>query len=339
MANPDSDLVRAHPDWLLHQQGREPLLWRGQHVVDVAHPDAFDHLLHRLDSLVTEYRLDYLKWDHNRDLLEAVHAGRPGVHAQTSATYRLLDELRSRHPGLEIESCSSGGARVDLGVLEHTDRVWASDTNDAVERQRIQRWTGLLLPPELVGAHVGPPLAHTTGRVTELPMRLLTALFGNAGLEWDITRCTPEERDRIRAWTALYRELRPLLHSGTTVRADLDPASDGGPGPAIDPGALLHGVVSSDGSAAAFAYVRLETAPDAVPPSVRLPGLDGSRRYVLRWRPEASSTPPVQQAPPPWMAEADGVVLAGAVLSTTGVALPLLGPGQGVLLTLGPLDR
>jgi alpha-galactosidase len=256
------------------------------------------------------------------------------VHAQTSAVYRLLDELRSRHPGLEVESCSSGGARVDLGVLEHTDRVWASDTNDAVERQRIQRWTGLLLPPELVGSHVGPASAHTTGRVVELPFRLLTALFGHAGIEWDVTGCTPDELDRVRAWVTLYKQLRPLLHTGTTVRGDLDAPADGGPGPAVDAGAVLHGVVSQDRTSAVFAYVRLETAPDTNPPAVRLPGLDESRDYRVRCRPEVTSTPLVQHAPPAWIDQPDGVVLSGRVLASSGLAMPVLGPAQGLLLTV-----
>jgi alpha-galactosidase len=322
----------------LHLCGREPLLWRSQYVVDVAHPQAYAYLLERLDALVDAYRLDYLKWDHNRDLHEAAHDGRPGVHAQTLAVYRLIDELRARHPSLEIESCSSGGARIDLGILERTDRVWASDTNDAVERQRIGRWTGLLLPPELVGAHVGPPRAHTTGRVLELPFRLLTALFGHAGIEWDLTGCTPAELDRLRAWTSSYRQLRPLLHSGTTVRADLDLPRDGGAGTGadagVDPGAVLHGVVSPSRDEAVFAYVRLETGPGAGPAPVRIPGLDEARSYALAWRRELSSTPPAQQSPRAWMLEPDGVVVPGRALAGVGVALPALGPGQGVLLTL-----
>jgi alpha-galactosidase len=156
MVNLDSDVVRAHPDWLLAPDGGT-LAWRHQQVLDLTRPEAFDHVLDLLDSMVTAERPDYLKWDHNRDLHEAVAAdGRAGVHRQTLAAYRLMDQLQARHPGLEIESCASGGARVDLGVLARTQRVWASDCNDPVERQSIQRWTGLLLPPELVGTHVGP---------------------------------------------------------------------------------------------------------------------------------------------------------------------------------------
>jgi alpha-galactosidase len=157
MVNPDSDLFRAHPDWVLQTGGRLPPAARNQQVLDLANPDAFEHVRSRLDALLSEYDIAYLKWDHNRDLVDAGHQGRAGVHAQTLAVYRLLDELRAAHPGVEIESCSSGGARVDLGILERTDRVWASDCNDALERQAIQRWTGLLLPPELIGTHVGPP--------------------------------------------------------------------------------------------------------------------------------------------------------------------------------------
>src|SRR5699024_5641463 len=144
----------------------------------------------------------------------------------------LMDRLRSEHPDLEIESCASGGARIDLGVLEHTDRVWVSDTNDPVERQRIQRWTSALLPLELQGTHIGPPEAYTTGRRTSLQFRALTALFGHAGIEWDITTCNSEELALLKRWAAMYRELRPCLHTGELVNADVP-----------DAGVILRGVV------------------------------------------------------------------------------------------------
>jgi alpha-galactosidase len=336
MVNPDSDLARAHPDWLLAPSprpgrgvdpGRLPRSWRHQAVLDIANPQVSAYLLECLHAVITEAGVAYLKWDHNRDLFESLHTGqdgvaRPGVHGQTLAVYRLLDELRERHPGLEIESCSSGGARVDLEILRHTDRVWASDCNDALERQAIQRWTGLLLPCELVGTHVGPPTAHTTHRTLSLGLRTLTALFGHAGLEWDITACTGAELEALRAWSALYRELRPLLHGGEAVRVD-DP----------DPGAVLHGVVAHDRSEAVFAYVRLETSPDAVPGRLRLPGLDARRCYLVTRRDEAGVPPAGPLTQPPWLR--DGSVRAsGAVLETIGLAAPLLDPAQGVLLHL-----
>ncbi|GAB3678512.1 alpha-galactosidase [Angustibacter aerolatus] len=329
MVNLDSDLVRAHPDWLLSAPDRLPLVWRNQHVLDVARPEASAHLLERLSALVSELGIDFLKWDMNRDLHEAAHPGpdgryRPGVHAQTTAVYRLLAALRERHPGLEIESCASGGARIDLGVLEHTDRVWASDTNDAIERQGIQRWTGLILPPELIGSHVGPEQAHTTERSVHLSTRLLTSLFAHAGFEWDVTRCSADELDRLRAWTALYKEMRPLLHGGRTVRTDLP-----------DPGALLHGVVAHDRSEGVYAWVRTATAPVTVDAPITLPGLDPDRAYRVRVRHELDDPgllDGLQHTPPPWTAHADGVVLPGAVLAVTGLAVPVLPPATGLLL-------
>jgi len=344
MVNPDSDLARDHPDWVLGPApaageprvasgpvdvARLPRRWRRQVVLDVAQPQAHAYLLERLSALVTEFDVAYLKWDHNRDLHESMHPGadgvrRAGVRAQTLALYRLLDELRARHPGLEIESCASGGARVDLEILGRTDRVWASDTNDALERQAIQRWTGLLVPPELVGAHVGAPVAHTTGRTADLAFRCVTALFGHAGIEWDVTTCDPAQVAQLRAWAGLYKELRGLLHTGDVVRADLPDA-----GPAA--GLWLHGVVAHDRREAVYAFVRLTTSADARPPRLLLPGLDRSLDYDVVRRDEAGVGRGVQTHGTPWW-ERGRTRASGAVLTRVGLAAPLLDPEQAVLL-------
>ncbi len=329
MVNLDSDVVRAHPEWLLAPAGRDgeaggARSWRTQQVLDLTRPEAYDHVLGQLDTMIAAERPDYLKWDHNRDLHEAVAAdGAAGVHRQTLAAYRLMDELQARHPGLEIESCSSGGARVDLGVLARTQRVWASDCNDPVERQSIQRWTGLLLPPELVGTHVGPTHSHTTGRVTDLDLRCLTAMFGHAGIEWDVVSCTDEERERLAGWIALHKRLRPLLHDGRTVRSqECD-------------GAWLHGVVSAAQDHAVYAFVRLVTGADALPGRLPLPGLDATTRYRVRAVDVTGRDEPrllgTAAAQPSWCT-ADGVVVSGSVLARHGLAMPVLDPEAGVLV-------
>ncbi|GAB4001135.1 hypothetical protein GCM10029992_35630 [Glycomyces albus] len=171
MVNLDSDLARSHPEWILANPASVPtpegLSYRNQYVLDLADPDAFAHIRSQMSALIGRLGIDFIKWDHNRDLIEPVHDQAPGTHAQTRAAYQLIETLKADHPGLEIESCSSGGARTDLGILRYTDRVWASDSNDPVERQDIQRWTELVLPPELIGAHVGPsPRTPRPGRPT-----------------------------------------------------------------------------------------------------------------------------------------------------------------------------
>ncbi|WP_431945222.1 alpha-galactosidase [Micromonospora marina] len=323
MVNPDSDLFRAHPEWVLQAPGRLPPPWRHQQVLDLVNPDAYAYLLERLDAVLGEHDgIAYLKWDHNRDLTEAGHAGRPGVHAQTLAVYRLLDELRARHPGVEIESCSSGGARVDLEILRRTDRVWASDCNDALERLSIQRWTGLLLPPELVGTHIGPERSHTTHRVHDLSFRAVTALFGHHGIEWDITAIDAAERAELAAWVALHKRLRPLLHGGRVVRVDHP-----------DPAVQAHGVVAHDRAHAVYAVSRVATSAAQVPGPVRLPGLDPARRYLVR--PPAGVPEPalLELSPPGWLAwPGDGITVSGSVLGSVGLQLPALHPEQALLL-------
>jgi alpha-galactosidase len=329
MVNVDSDLVRQHPDWVLGPRAGHPREWRHQQVRDLARPEAAAHLEAQISALVEEYAIDFIKWDHNRDLMEAVHSDsagtdRPAVHAQTTAFYALLDRLRARHPGLEIESCASGGARVDLGVLARTDRVWTSDCNDALERARIQRWTSLLVPAEVMGTHVGPPTAHTTHRTLDLGFRMLMALQGHAGLEWDITTCSDDELGALTAWSGLYRELRDLLHSGDLVR---DAADDGT--------LIVTGTVARGGEQAAYTVARTESSAQAVAGLVRLPGLDPTRTYSLRVRPEAGLPEVVQHAAPRWWEEAlVGLSVSGALLTEVGLPMPVLAPAQGFLLHL-----
>ncbi len=326
MINVDSDLFRAHPEWVLAEPGRLPPEWRHQQVLDLAHPAAFEYVLGRLDALLAEYPIGYLKWDHNRDLIDAGHRGRAGVRKQTLAAYSLLDELRRRHPGVEIESCSSGGARVDLEILRRTDRVWTSDTNDPLERISIQSWTAQLLPPELIGAHVGPPRAHTTGRTHDLGFRTSVALFGHAGIEWDVTGLDPDQRTALAAWISYYKRHRALLHTGEVVRVDHP-----------DPAAFVHGVVSPDRSHALFAYLQLAASREAVPAAVRLPGLDPDRRYQVRPAHPAGEPAGIQRRLPRWLEVTTGeasITLPGRVLATVGLRLPVLMPEQAFLLEL-----
>jgi len=326
MVNPDSDLYRAHPDWVLAAAGYPPITGRSQLVLDLGRPEVSAHLLERLDALLTEYAIAYLKWDMNRDLVQAAGVdGRAGVHAQTLAVYALMDELVRRHPGLEIESCSSGGARADMAVLERTRRIWTSDCNDALDRQGIQRGFSYFFPPEVMGAHVGPPQAHTTGRVHTTAFRAATAFFGHLGMEWDVSSATPAERAVLASVVAEHKRLRPLLHGGRVVRLDLP-----------DPAALGHGVVAPDASAALFAYVQLEQSTTTVPGRLRARGLEPTRRYrvaPLRLGDEGCFGPTAQ--PPGWLREgAPPLVLNGEQLAVHGLAMPVLHPESALLVEL-----
>ena len=328
MINPDSDLCRTHPEWVLAPgYGTLPPSSRNQQVLDLGNPDAFAYILERMDALLTEYDIAFVKWDHNRDLIAAGHGGRAGVHEQTLAYYRLVDELRERHPRVEFEDCSSGGGRVDLGALERADRVWTSDCNDALERQSIQRWTSVFLPPELLGAHIGPPRAHTTGRTHDLSFRAATALFGHLGLEWDIASATPDERAGIAGVIAFHKQVRDLLHAGDVVRVDHP-----------DPAALVHGVVSGDRERGLFSYVQATVSDTTRPERLRLAGLDPARRYRLTLPAPAGPARLHERGHPAWF-ERGEVTLPGLVLMRVGVQLPTLEPEQALLVQVAAVVR
>ena len=328
MINLDSDLAREHPDWVLGPREGLGAPARDQYVLDIARVDAYEHVLERVSSLVTEYDIDYIKWDHNRDLSEAVGrrngVDRPVVREQTLALYRMLDALRERHPGLEIETCSGGGGRVDLGILDRTDRLWASDCNDPVERLQIERWTRMLVPPELIGSHLGASLSHTTSRRTELSFRLAVGLTAHAGIEWDLQEADAAELERISAWSALYRELRHLIHSGRIVNADL-----------ADEATMLSGIVAQDGARALYTWARLASSPAGQSGRIRFPGLDPRARYRVRVRGELGRASRHQNADPSWVAAAEsagGIEMPGSVLAVVGIPLPTLNPQQAMLL-------
>ena len=323
MVNPDSDLYRAHPDWILHEGDRTPPLWRHQLVLDLGHEEAYKHVLEQTSSLLTAHNIVYIKWDHNRVLVDAGHLGAAGVRRQTQAIYRLFAELKKRHPGLEIESCASGGARIDLGVIDYVDRFWTSDNNDALERQTIQRWTSQVIPPEMLGTHIGPTHGHQTGRTLELSMRAITALFGHAGIEWNITQATAEERANLATWSKYYKDNRALLHSGKSVRIDY-PDNHG----------YLYGVVSADTKKSIFAYVQLTPTVTIHPASLKFAGLDATANYLVKAVYPAGKPRFMLITPPQWM---DGITMSGSALATIGVSAPILAPANAVLIEITKL--
>jgi alpha-galactosidase len=333
MVNLDSDLARRHPEWIMAARDELPVESRFQHVLNIAHPGAYAHVRNQMLALLGEYRIDYIKWDHNRDLTEAgdrTRDGRAVVHEQTLAFYRLLRELKDAHPTLEIESCSSGGGRVDLAVLEYTDRVWVSDNSDPHDRQSMMRWTEQLVPPEYLGAHIASDRSHTTGRRMDLSFRAITALFGHFGIEWDLGQASVADLAQLTEWIGFHKEHRRLLLGGEVIRMD-----------DVDPSMRVHGVVAPDRAAAIFAAAVLDSSSPEPPARLTLRGLDPAATY--RIAPVFHGPLPSGLIPPAWWGARAvagsstafaGTRLRGDILSSVGVASPRLHPDQAVLYVL-----
>ena len=323
MVNPDSELFRAHPDWILSAGHRRPPLQRHQLVLDLTRPPVREYLRDRISALLSEYDIAYIKWDCNRDIIDAGSGtvrGAPAAHGQAQAVYELLDELRARHPQVEWESCAAGGGRIDVAMLEHVQRVWTSDMTDALARQSIQRWTGQLVPPEYLGAHVAAPFSHQTGRYMPMSMRGATALFGHFGIEADITQISPDDLAELAGWIGLYQRHRGLIHSGRMVRLDTP-----------DDTAWMYGVVATDAARALMSYVQLDEPRNDQPAALRVPGLDPGRRYRI-----TDVTPGPRPPRRPGLGEprSDGIEVSAQALTGIGLAIPPQRPLTPIVLLI-----
>ena len=224
MVNPGTRLWQEHPDWVLHQPGRRPLPSRHQYVLDCSNPAVVDYLYDRLTALLDGAPVGYIKWDMNRSISDAFScaAGPEGqgavLHRYILGVYRLYQRLIDRFPRILFESCSSGGARFDPGMLYYAPQCWASDDTDAVERLKIQYGTSFVYPVSSMGAHVAAVPNHQLGRVTSLTTRANVAFFGAFGYEMDLTRLPPRGRELVSRQVAFFKQYRRLLQFGAFWR-------------------------------------------------------------------------------------------------------------------------
>ncbi len=296
MINENSDLHRAHPDWVLGPA--DQIRGRNQLHLDMARQDVRDHLFARISGILGAWDIDYVKWDHNR-LTPFPDAG------QTRGVYALLDRLRATHPQVEFESCASGGGRIDAGILTRCGRVWLSDSNDAIERLRIQHHAAMLLPACVTGSHVGPRDCHTSGRVLPMALRAWTAAQRHMGFEMDPRELTEPEAETLTRVTAWWKANRDWTMAGDIWRLDR-PA-----------GALAEMQMAADGSRLVVFAAQIDAPVALQPPLLRLTGLDPHATYRL-----SMLEHPVGHHSSSVTLSRGAVTLSGAALMAQGVALP-----------------
>ncbi|MFQ3354093.1 MAG: alpha-galactosidase [Porticoccaceae bacterium] len=313
MVNPDSDLYRAHSDWVLNADPAPLILSRNQLVLDLTRTEVQTYLFERLDALLTEYSISYLKWDMNRAVYQPNNQGGRAVgHYQTNALYTLLGRLRAAHPAVEIESCSSGGGRADFGILGFTDRIWTSDSNDALDRLRIQKGFSMFFPAEVMGAHIGPGVCHITGRILSMETRAGVAMFGHMGIEANLLEMDDDQTETLKAGVALHKKHRQLIHSGNLVRLNTQSNENG------------FGIIAQDGGEALFSYTQLDSLSHSVGGRLQFIGLDSNCLYQVSivWpqEPKSYSTSILDVI--------NGSVISGEALTKAGIQLPIMHPAS-----------
>lgn len=321
MINKNSDLYRAHPEWLLALGGYDQPTGRNQYVIDLQNPDAFAFLFERLDAFLSAYNIAYIKWDMNREVVQPGHLGQAAAHQQTLRYYQLVDQLREKHPKVEIESCAAGGGRIDFEVLKRTHRFWASDNNDALERQNIQRGMSYFFPPEVMGCHIGSGHCHSTRRRHSIEFRGLTALFGHMGIELDPVKEESAEKQGFERYVKLHKQLRPLLHSGDGWRLPTD-----------DKAHMAYAVVAKDKREAVVVIAQLAMPTHALSGHLRLKGLDPNATYHISLIDKPSNFDDIVNYQPPWTQT--GCTLSGQWCAEIGLTVPILDAESAVLIKL-----
>lgn len=299
MVNPDSDLYRAHPDWALGDA--DQILGRQQMVLNMALTPVRDYLYAQISALLEAHPIDYIKWDHNR-VLPLPDA------AQTQGVYALIDRLRAAFPQVEIESCASGGGRTDFGILGRTQRVWLSDSNDALERLHIQHNAALFLPAAVTGSHVGPRHCHTSGRTLAIEFRAWIAAQRHMGFEMDPRELSAHETAVLSDVTRWWKENRSWMFDADILRLD-----------ASDAAVIAEQQNARDGSQFVVFAAQSGTSRQIAPRPLRLTGLDPDARYLVTLRNRAAAAGLSRGQ----MALKDGpVTLSGAALMNSGLTLP-----------------
>ncbi|MGF1698547.1 alpha-galactosidase [Vibrio lamellibrachiae] len=324
MVNPNSDLFRSHPEWVLGTPEYKQATERNQYVLNLQVSDCFDYILERLDEVLTRYNIRYIKWDMNRTLVQASHNGKPAIHGQTKAFYALVDAIRLRHPDVEIESCSSGGGRIDMEVLKRTHRFWVSDTNDPVERQMSQKGFSYFFPPEVMGAHIGTDISHTTGRRNSIAFRGITALFGHMGMELDPASASNSQKSDFSHFISIHKQFRKLVHSNDLVRFDYP-----------DPTVNAYGVISIDKQEAIVSVAQIQSRSYTLPLPLRIPYLEPTQEYAIKLV-EGENLMQSMKKSPSWVES--GVNLTGEVLTKMGLQLPVLWPESALLLHIKAIE-
>lgn len=277
--DPDSDLYRAHPDWVVGRMNERHSFGRGQYILDMANPVVVDYLFGQMEQIILKSKVDYIKWDMNRNITEAYSNYLPAkqqgefMHRYLLGTYELMGRLLDRFPELFIENCAGGGGRFDAGMLFYSPQIWASDDSDPIERLKIQYGTSLVYPIDAMSAHVSAVPNQQVGRNTSLTTRNNVAKFASLGYELDPNLLSGDEQAQIKADIRAYRQDAELVKNGRFYRLRSP----------FETNETAWMIVSVDKQHAIFGWYRtLATANPNFKRYLKLQGLDKEVVYKIR---------------------------------------------------------
>lgn len=280
MISIDSDLYRAHPEWMVKTPEREASPGRYQYLLDLSNPEVCDYIYKSMKDLFSSADISYVKWDMNRNFSDIyseylpVDQQKEFSHRYVLGLYDILGKITKEFPEILFESCASGGGRFDLAMFSYMPQIWTSDDTDAMERLHIQYGSSMLAPPSVMGAHVSSVPNHQVIRNTPIESRFNTAAFGLLGYEMDLTKLGNFQKKVIKKQIAFYKENRKILQYGDFFR--INSPSDGS--------ICLWMALTPEKDRAVLGYYQQMGHPNPGPERYRLAGLDKDCLYTVRSR-------------------------------------------------------
>lgn len=303
----DSDLYRAHPNWVIGKEGVAPARWRNQLCLDFTQKRVVDYVFKVVSKILKENDISYVKWDFNRSITEYYSAGLECqgefAHRYILGVYDLAERLTNAFPDILFEGCAGGGGRFDAGMLYYFPQIWTSDDTDAYERAKIQWGTSVCYPLSAMSCHVSACPNHQTGRTTPFSTRGAIASLGTFGYELDLSRLSDDEKEQVKKQIVYYRQISEIILNGDLYRLSSP----------FESNYFCVLVVSKDKSKAYFVLERIHTMPNDFPRVMKLCGLDKDKIYEI---------------------QETGVIASGSALMSMGTVLPELGDYGSVTLTI-----
>ncbi|MDO4337240.1 MAG: alpha-galactosidase [Eubacteriales bacterium] len=308
MTNKKSKLFMEHPDWIYQYDTREVLMGRNQYELDMSNPEVVDYLIEIFDNLLKENNIEYIKWDMNRYAAEMGSRNRNQSqwkelwYRNTQGVYRLIRELRARHPHVEFEACASGGGRVDYGAMRYFDEYWPSDNTDALDRLYMQQWYSYFYPIKYMRAWLTDDFGMDQRKIP-LQFSMYCAMCGSLGIGTDLNKTSDEKLDELAGYIALYKEIREVIQLGKLYR--LNSFTDGD----------IHAVqYVKDKKSVVFAFLDHERYGDSYF-HIYLRGLKPDKKYRVKLKEQEEEK-------------------SGAFLMNMGIPVILKGDYDSVLIQL-----
>ncbi|OON97639.1 MAG: alpha-galactosidase [Candidatus Epulonipiscioides saccharophilum] len=272
MVNEISNLYKEHPDYVIQTPGRNRSYGRNQYVLDFSREEVVVCIFKKMCATIDTANIAYIKWDMNRNITEAFSYSLEATcqkeffHRYILGVYSLYEKLLARFPDILFESCASGGARFDAGMLYYAPQAWTSDDTDAIERLHIQYGSSMVYPIISMGSHVAAVPNHQVERITSLKMRADVAYFGTFGYELDLNKVSPTDLEQVKGQIAFFKKYREIIQLGDFYR-------------------LTQGnfyswlVVSPNKKTAILGYYKILASPNPSIKKINLVGLDANFKY------------------------------------------------------------